>query len=202
MGFDKGEKKAIMLFEDHIEDFSEFLGRYRSRAGERGMNYYFEDYSKFSRTRITYSKNKKLLSNTYSMDFTLFMDNLQMEADWEAKLVFKGMVKMSGARLKHVSGDKHMVRALNENKSLMDGIMRCSQHVDIFSMTFRYAARSGQLRIMITPYNGGFLWIKFPPIFYPMRFTREEIYHICELFNLLGLTFININVSRQESEVR
>lgn len=199
MGFDKGEKKAIMLFEDHMEDFSEFLGQYRSKAGERGMNYYFEDYSKFSWTRITYSKNKKLLSNTYSMDITFFMDNLKLRADWEAKLVFKGMVKLSGARLKHVSGDKHIVRVLNENKSLMDGIMRCSRNVDIFSMTFQYAARSRQLKIMLTPYNGGFLWIKFPPIFYPMRFAREEIYHICELFNLLGLTFVN--VSKQELEV-
>ena len=87
MGFDKGEKKAIMLFEDHIEEFAKFLGPYSRKNGERGLGCYFEDYSKYSWTKITYVTNKKLLSNTYYLDFTFVMDDIEMNSDWEAKFI-------------------------------------------------------------------------------------------------------------------
>lgn len=190
MGFDKGEKKAIMLFEDHIEEFSRFLGSYRSRNVERGIGYYFEHYSQYSWTKITYMSSKKLLSNTYFLDFTFVMDNLCMEADWEAKLIFTGAIKMKGVKLKHIGGDRAIVDALNGDENFIEGLMNCSKEVDIYSMTFKYSVHARQLRVIVTPYNGGYLWIKFPPVFYPMRFSEEEVYHICELLNFLGTTFI------------
>lgn len=190
MGFDKGEKKAIMLFNDHMEEFSQFLGSYRKRNGEKGLCYYFENYSKYSWTKITYMSTKKLLSKTYFIDFTFVIDNLDMKDDWQAKLIFTGAIKMTGAKLKYISGDKLIINKLNEDLELMEGVLKCSKKVDIYSMTLEYVSRTRQLKVIITPYNGGYLWIKFPPVFYPMRLSTEEVYTLCELMNFLGKSFI------------
>lgn len=193
MSFDKGEKKALMLFEDHMKSFSNFLGSYRMGSDEYKASCYFENYSKYSRTKISYMVNKKFLSNTYFMDLTFIMDDLHMAADWEAKLVFKGTVKMTGAKLKHVGGEKAIVDMLNTNGGFFEKIVDFNKKVDIYSMTFKYNVHTAQLRIIITPYNGGYLWIKLPPVFYPMRFSMEEIYYICKMLNFLGTSFVREN---------
>ncbi|MCO7121194.1 hypothetical protein NIA71_04420 [Ihubacter massiliensis] len=199
MGFDKGEKKAIMLFEDHIEAFSELLGPYRKRKGERGISYYFENYSQYSWTKISCMSNKKLLSNTYFIDFTFVMDDLDLGADFKAKLVFTGAIKMTGVKLKAGGGDQRVVEALNANRPFMEELLKCSKEVDFYSMTFEYNAHIRQMKVVITPYNGGYLWIKFPPVFYPMRFSGEEIYHLCQLLNLLGKTFRDEEMNHEKT---
>ena len=55
------------------------------------------------------------------------------------------------------------------------------------------------MKVVITPYNGGYLWIKFPPVFYPMRFSGEEIYHLCQLLNLLGKTFRDEEMNHEKT---
>lgn len=202
MGFDKGEKKAIMLFEDHIEAFSEFLGPWRRKNGERGIGCYFENYSKYSWTKITYVTKKKLLSNTYYLDFTFVMDDVKMNSDWEAKLVYTGNLTMKGARLKVLKGDDTVVNELNQNVNLTADLLKYSKAVDIFNMNFKYMAHAKQLKITLTPYNGGYLWIKFPPVFYPMRFSSTEVYAICKLLNILGTYFAKRYVSDEKHEER
>lgn len=190
MGFDKGEKKAIMLFEDHIEEFAKFLGPYSRKNGERGLGCYFEDYSKYSWTKITYVTNKKLLSNTYYLDFTFVMDDIEMNSDWEAKLTYVGNLSVKGVKLKTIKGDNTVVNDINADLKLTEELLKYSKEVDIFSMNLKYMKSSRQLKIVLTPYSGGYLWIKFPPVFYPMRFSQKEVYAICKILNLLGKYFV------------
>lgn len=189
MGFDKGVKKALILFEDQMKEFSRFLGSYELVKGEKGTYCHFENYSKYSRVNATYRSVNKILSRTYTIDFALVIDNLDMDDDWEAKLVFTGVMKTKGIKLKHKSGDLVIIEHLNANKAFLETLKKYTEKVDVFNMTFKYSRNAQELWISITPYNGGYLWIKFPPIFYPMRFSVEEIYNLCLMFNLFGKVF-------------
>lgn len=182
-------QKANLLLAEHANLFSNYLGAFFKDDNNPTAVYYFDEYSKYARTELCYKAKTKLFSSLYSLKVRTIMKHVVMDENWKGNVEFTGNLSVKGARIKVKGEKKETIRMLNKDEELMDGFVICNECTDLLPAEIIYKKERKELEISIYPYAGAFICIKIPPVFYPLRMNKEEIYAICRLINVLYQKF-------------
>ena len=178
-------QKANLLLAEHANLFSNYLGAFFKDNHNPTAVYYFDEYSKYARTELCYKAKTKLFSSLYSLKVRTIMTHVVMDENWNGSVEFTGRLSVKGARIKVKGEKKEMISILNKDEELMNGFVICNKCTDLLPAEIIYKKERTELEISIYPYAGAFICIKIPPVFYPLRMNKEEIYAICRLINML-----------------
>jgi hypothetical protein len=71
---------------------------------------------------------------------------------------------------------KHeFAESLLNDPSLIAIIVNAAREVDIAVIKVEYSAGTETITVSILPYAGAFLWVKLPPVYYPLKLNEDEM---------------------------
>ncbi|MDR3224734.1 MAG: hypothetical protein LBT52_00355 [Clostridiales Family XIII bacterium] len=164
------DSRAAALLEYHLSLLGTDFGSFDSGT----MAYVREDAKTGSAVSICYGEKNKFMSKTYDLIFKIRIPEVNLGDSFKARLKFRGM-KQIDAGFFEIKPDHEVAHALLNDTELMDEIVTCSRQADIAVMTVVYSEGAEALTVQITPYAGAFMWVKLPPVYYPLKLKPEEM---------------------------
>jgi uncharacterized UPF0146 family protein len=122
------------------------------------------------------------------MELKILIGNIDIGKDFSAKIGFKGQTRITNAIFKIKNSTKKIDSLLN-NETLLNYIIDIAGKVDIAKMKMDYFGRSKTLAIKIYPYGGAMLWLKIPPIYFPIKLHDNEMKALYALMQKVGNYF-------------
>lgn len=139
--------------------------------------------------RFSYNEDSKFLTKTLNMECKIIISDITFNNDFNAKISFKGQTKIINALFDIKGSDETIDNTLNDSK-LIDTIINTTTKVDIAKILVSYYARPKTLEIKIYPYAGALIWIKVPPIYFPLKFYGDEMNELYNLMKKIGGFFV------------
>ncbi|MDR1042895.1 MAG: hypothetical protein LBL54_03225 [Clostridiales Family XIII bacterium] len=123
---------------------------------------------------ICYDEKSKFMTKTYNLMFKLRVPGADLGDSFKARIKFRGMKQIDAGFFEIKPENKTAETLLNDPK-LIDEIVETAQKVDIATIKAEYSAGTEAITITLVPYAGAFLWVKLPPVYYPLKLNQKEM---------------------------
>ena len=174
-------KKKDMMMEKQIKEFSRVFGEF-----ERSREYYCAQLGDNERLKIGFEEEGKFAAKFFSTYIVLEMEDIHMSEAWEARLEFRGSMRITDLVWKPVKKDhRPVVEKLNLCAEFNSKLLDIAGSFDLVTVELKYLHDSKTLIVKIFPYAGTYVWVKIPPAHYEILLNNDEIdciYKIVELF--------------------
>ena len=174
-------KKKDMMMEKQIKEFSRVFGEF-----ERSREYYCAQLGDNERLKIGFEEEGKFAAKFFSTYIVLEMEDVHMNEAWEARLEFRGSMRITDLVWKPVKKDhRPVVEKLNLCAEFNSKLLDIAGSFDLVTVELKYLHDSKTLIVKIFPYAGTYVWVKIPPAHYEILLNNDEIdciYKIVELF--------------------
>ncbi|MEI3502683.1 MAG: hypothetical protein V8Q42_03130 [Anaerovoracaceae bacterium] len=174
-------KKKDMMMEKQIKEFSRVFGEF-----ERSREYYCAQLGDNERLKIGFEEEGKFAAKFFSTYIVLEMEDVHMNEAWEARLEFRGSMRITDLVWKPVKKDhRPVVEKLNLCAEFNSKLLDIAGSFDLVTVELKYLHDSKTLIVKIFPYAGTYVWVKIPPAHYEILLNKDEInciYKITELF--------------------
>lgn len=174
-------KKKDMMMEKQIREFSRVFGEF-----ERSREYYCAQLGDNERLKIGFEEEGKFAAKFFSTYIVLEMEDVHMNEAWEARLEFRGSMRITDLVWKPVKKDhRPVVEKLNRCAEFNSKLLDIAGSFDLVTVELKYLHDSKTLIVKIFPYAGTYVWVKIPPAHYEILLKKDEIdciYKITELF--------------------
>ena len=174
-------KKKDMMMEKQIKEFSRVFGEF-----ERSREYYCAQLGDNERPKIGFEEEGKFAAKFFSTYIVLEMEDVHMNEAWEARLEFRGSMRITDLVWKPVKKDhRPVVEKLNLCAEFNSKLLDIAGSFDLVTVELKYLHDSKTLIVKIFPYAGTYVWVKIPPAHYEILLNNDEIdciYKIVELY--------------------
>ena len=174
-------KKKDMMMEKQIKEFSRVFGEF-----ERSREYYCAQLGDNERLKIGFEEEGKFAAKFFSTYIVLEMEDVHMNEAWEARLEFRGSMRITDLVWKPVKKDhRPVVEKLNLCAEFNSKLLDIAGSFDLVPVELKYLHDSKTLIVKIFPYAGTYVWVKIPPAHYEILLNNDEIdciYKIVELY--------------------
>ncbi|MFR2564904.1 MAG: hypothetical protein ACLS8Q_08310 [Anaerovoracaceae bacterium] len=174
-------KKKDMMMEKQIKEFSRVFGEF-----ERSREYYCAQLGDNERLKIGFEEEGKFAAKFFSTYIVLEMEDVHMNEAWEARLEFRGSMRITDLVWKPVKKDhRPVVEKLNLCAEFNSKLLDIAGSFDLVTVELKYLHDSKTLIVKIFPYAGTYVWVKIPPAHYEILLNNDEIdciYKIVELY--------------------
>jgi len=178
------EKRANALLDSHIG----ILGADAACFVSTANGYERRDKDGNVDLYIGYAPKSKLLTKIFNLELRKVVKNDLFERSFSAKIKFRGSRKIESASFELIRPNSKIEEQLNDPE-MLEEVTELAQKVDVSTLTLDYSKANEKLTIVLMPYAGAFLWIKFPPVFYPLKLTGEEMKCLCSIIDIIGEKF-------------
>jgi hypothetical protein len=170
------ESRAAALLEHHMSLLGGGLGGFDGG----GMSYARADEGAGVSSAIGYGRRDRFMTRTYDLSFSVRIEGADLGDSFKARLKFRGMRQIETGffdiRPEHAEAE----RIFNDPR-LIERIVGASRQVDIATVTAEYSAGTETLTVKVVPYAGAFLWVKMPPVYYPLKLRADEMRALVDL---------------------
>lgn len=174
-------RKKDLMMEKQIKEFSRVFGEF-----ERSREYYCVQLGDNESLKIGFEEEGKFAAKFFSTYIVLEMEDVQMSEAWEARLEFRGSMRITDLVWKPVKKDhRPVVEKLNRCAEFNSKLLDIAGRFDLVTVELKYLHDSKTLIVKIFPYAGTYVWVKIPPAHYEILLKKDEIdciYEITELF--------------------
>jgi hypothetical protein len=170
------DSRAAALLEYHVS----LLGVGIEGFSHGEISYSRENEKTGNAISIGYGEKNKFMSKTYNLVFKIRIPNVSFGDSFKARLKFRG-IKQIDAGFFEIKPEHDAAHTLLNDIVLMDKIIACAQKADIAVMTVEYSAGAETLTVQMIPYAGAFMWVKLPPVYYPLKLSAEEMQALYDL---------------------
>ncbi|MDR0596689.1 MAG: hypothetical protein LBG50_04030 [Clostridiales Family XIII bacterium] len=164
------DSRAAALLEYHMS----LLGESAAGFVQGSMSYSRERSDSGSSIKIGYDEKNKFMSKTYDLAFTLRIPEVELGDSFKARLKFRGMKQIDTGFFEIKPGNETADGLLND-AALVEEIVKCSRSVDLAVVSAEYSSGSRTLNVKAVPYAGAFMWVKLPPVYYPLKLNSGEM---------------------------
>ena len=154
---------------------------------ERSREYYCAQLGDNERLKIGFEEEGKFAAKFFSTYIVLEMEDVHMNEAWEARLEFRGSMRITDLVWKPVKKDhRPVVEKLNLCAEFNSKLLDIAGSFDLVTVELKYLHDSKTLIVKIFPYAGTYVWVKIPPAHYEILLNNDEmdypIYKIVELY--------------------
>jgi hypothetical protein len=164
------DSRAAALLEHHMS----LLGASPGFSRKDELTYAREGGTDLTDFLIGYDVKSKFMTKTYNLLFKARIPNMDLGDSFKARIKFRG-VKTIETGFFEIKPKREEAERLLNDPALIDLIVNAAREVDIAMITVEYSAGTEALTISILPYAGAFLWIKLPPVYYPLKLNEIEM---------------------------
>jgi hypothetical protein len=164
------DARAAALLEHHMS----LLGTASGFARKDGLTYVNEKGTGSADLSIKYDAKSKFMTKTYNLLFRLRIPDVDLGDSFKARIKFRG-TKMIETGFFDVKPRHEVAESLLNDPSFIDMIVEAAHKVDIAVITVEYSAGAEAITVSILPYAGAFLWVKLPPVYYPLKLNEDEM---------------------------
>jgi hypothetical protein len=164
------DNRAAALLEYHMS----LLGAGAGFSRKDNLTYERKGAADANGLLICYDEKNKFMTKTYNLAFKLRVPGVDLGDSFKARIKFRGMKQIDAGFFDIKPGHETAETLLND-PALIDAIVEAARKVDIATVTIEYSAGTEAITIQVVPYAGAFLWVKLPPVYYPLKLNQEEM---------------------------